>query len=360
MIERENLPAVIATQAMTVLTEQRESLVGRGLVALKKDNDALYRQARVVFHRKNNTSSWNETDDPTLFSAFKTFQKLSAENFGKAYWPLSILYHEKRDIKGDQNPTQHYAQLAFDWCYENRANQDVELWRDLGNMFRIGWGVEQNDGEAVYWYHKAAEQGDSGGQFNLGAMYCNGEGVPQDYDEALKWFREAADQGDAYGQFNLGAMYSNGHGVPQDYQEAVKWFRKAADQGDADGQSNLGAMYDNGTGVPKDDDEAAKWYRLAAAQGNASAQYNLGVMYHNGHGVPQDYDEASKWYQLAANQGNDDAQFILGEMYREGNGVPKDFDESIRWCRLAAGQGHAKAISRLALLALFEELKGKL
>lgn len=272
MTERENLPTVIATQAMTVQTEQRESLVGRGLVALKKDNDALYRQARVVFHRKNNTSSWDETDDPTLFSAFKTFQKLSAENYGKAYYPLSILHHEKRDIKGDQNPTQHYAQLAFDWCYENRANQDVELWRDLGNMFRIGWGVEQNDGEAVYWYHKAAEQGDSGGQFNLGVMYEDGCGVEQNPELAVYWYRKAAEQGDADAQSNLGAMYCNGEGVPQDYDEALKWFREAADQGDAYGQFNLGAMYDNGTGVPRKKAQAITWYQLAAAQGHAEAQ----------------------------------------------------------------------------------------
>ena len=37
MDERENLPAVIAAQAVAVLSEQRGSLVGRGLMALKKD-----------------------------------------------------------------------------------------------------------------------------------------------------------------------------------------------------------------------------------------------------------------------------------------------------------------------------------
>ncbi|MDO8464206.1 MAG: tetratricopeptide repeat protein [Gallionella sp.] len=311
MTERENLPTVIATQAMAVLTEQRESLVGRGLVALKKDNDALYRQARVVFHRKNNTSSWDETDDPTLFSAFKTFQKLSAENFGKAYWPLSILYHEKRDIKGDQNPTQHYAQLAFDWCYENRANQDVELWRDLGNMFRSGWGVEQNDGEAVYWYHKAAEQGDSGGQFNLGVMYEDGCGVEQNPELAVYWYRKAAEQGDTAAQFNLGVIYSEGQGVRQDYEEAVKWYRLAADQGDADAQSNLGAMYCKGEGVPQDYDEAVKWFREAADQGDAVGQFNLGAMYDNGTGVPRKKAQAITWYQLAAAQGHAEAQNLL-------------------------------------------------
>ena len=31
-----------------------------------------------------------------------------------------------------------------------------------------GRGVEQNDEQAVFWYRKAAEQGDATAQFNLG------------------------------------------------------------------------------------------------------------------------------------------------------------------------------------------------
>jgi TPR repeat protein len=56
--------------------------------------------------------------------------------------------------------------------------------------------------------------------------------VPQDYAEAMKWFRKAADQGDTGAQSNLGFMYAKGQGVPEDYVEAMKWFRMAADQGD--------------------------------------------------------------------------------------------------------------------------------
>jgi TPR repeat protein len=89
-------------------------------------------------------------------------------------------------------------------------------------------------------------------------------------------------------------------------------------------------------------------------------QYNFGWMYEHGRGAPQEDEEAVKWYRLAADQGDADAQFILGEMYMEGNGVSEDFEESMRWCRLAADQGHAKAKGRLALLALFEKVKGKL
>ena len=62
-------------------------------------------------------------------------------------------------------------------------------------------------------------------------MCDNGYGVLQDDAEAVRWYRLAADQGHAKAQYNLGVMYDNGDGVPQDYAEAVSWYRLAADQG---------------------------------------------------------------------------------------------------------------------------------
>ena len=75
-------------------------------------------------------------------------------------------------------------------------------------------------------------------------MYLNGWGVPEDDAEAVKWYRKAAEQGDADAQSNLGGMYANGWGVPEDDGEAVKWYRKAAEQGHASGQYNLGLIAD--------------------------------------------------------------------------------------------------------------------
>ncbi len=46
-----------------------------------------------------------------------------------------------------------------------------------------------------------AQQGDSSAQTNLGLMYDNGWGVPQDDVEAVRWYRLAAAQGDASDAF---------------------------------------------------------------------------------------------------------------------------------------------------------------
>ena len=78
-----------------------------------------------------------------------------------------------------------------------------------GNRYDTGWGVPEDDAEAVRWYRLAAEQGDARAQKSLGGMYANGDGVPEDAAEAIAWYRRAAEQGDATAQFGLWLMYQD-------------------------------------------------------------------------------------------------------------------------------------------------------
>ena len=275
MTERKNLPAVIATQSVAVLTEQRGSLVARGMDALRKDNDALYRQARLVFDRREIKNGWDAADNPAIFAAFKIFRQLADQDYGKAYYPLSYLYRRCQNIKDGEALAKHYTQMAFDWCFANQANLDVELWCILGTMYCNGHGVGQNYEQALYWFRKAAEQGHARGQYNFGFIYYEGRGVEKNNGRAAYWFRKAAEQGNARGQVKLGFMYTNGRGVEQNYELAVYWSRKAAEQDNAYGQWNLGAMYMLGRGVEQNDEQAVNWFRKAAEQGNAYAQEDL-------------------------------------------------------------------------------------
>lgn len=85
-----------------------------------------------------------------------------------------------------------------------------------------------------------AEQGDADAQFALGERYFYGNrDVSQDDEQAVYWYRKAAEQGDAYAQCDLGLCYADGVGVLQDKQEAVYWYRRAAEQEDTDAQEAL-------------------------------------------------------------------------------------------------------------------------
>ena len=62
-------------------------------------------------------------------------------------------------------------------------------------IYEYGKGTDENYTEAVYWYKKAAEQGDTKAQVNLATMYNAGEGVPENYILAYKWSNLAAARG---------------------------------------------------------------------------------------------------------------------------------------------------------------------
>ena len=147
---------------------------------------------------------------------------------------------------------------------------------------------------------KKAKQGDAEAQFNLGVLYDIGKGVEQNHTKAAHWYQRAANQEHATARFNLGVSYYNGEGVKQNHTKAANFFRLAAEQGHAKAQFNLGALYYKGEGVAQNYTAAANWYRRAAKQGVAKAQFNLGALYHNGEGVAQNYSEAYIWFSLAS------------------------------------------------------------
>jgi len=70
-------------------------------------------------------------------------------------------------------------------------------------------------------------------------MYLRGEGVIKDDGQAVFWFRKAADQENASARVSLGFMYQNGRGVPKDDGQAIAWYEKAAEQGNAFAKSAL-------------------------------------------------------------------------------------------------------------------------
>jgi uncharacterized protein len=57
----------------------------------------------------------------------------------------------------------------------------------LGSAYQYGLGVEKNEYEAVKWYRKGAEQGNSVAQDFLSFAYDMGSGVPRDKILADMW-----------------------------------------------------------------------------------------------------------------------------------------------------------------------------
>jgi TPR repeat protein len=194
--------------------------------------------------------------------------------------------------------------MAFQLLHRAATAGHAEAQFQLFRCYWNGSSVQQDRGKSFEWLHRSAESGFAQAQNELGC-HCLLSGK---LSEAVKWFEKSAQQGDSYGEWSLGCCYADGKGVTEDHAKALKWFRKAAKRGLAWAQNELGFCYLVGRGVRKNIFQALRWYRRAAEGGNAGGQYGLGRCYQLGLGVLQDSLQAFKWLRLAADQDHERAK----------------------------------------------------
>src|SRR5262249_16909355 len=128
-------------------------------------------------------------------------------------------------------------------------------------------------------------------------------GVAKDNTQALEWWRKAAELGNSAGEYNVGWAYASATGVVQDHAEACRWFLKAAEKGHPDALPGLASAYQSGQGVARDEASAIYYLRRLAETGDASAQAAMGNHYVAGNpseNLPVDQNVAYDWYLLAA------------------------------------------------------------
>ena len=97
--------------------------------------------------------------------------------------------------------------------------------------FAVSLYNKGNFSQAVSWYKKSADQGYSGALNNLGNMYYLGEGVEQDCKKAMLYYHKAIQSNgyNAVAAFNLGELYETGKCVKKDLKHAAKWYSKSLD-----------------------------------------------------------------------------------------------------------------------------------
>ena len=102
-----------------------------------------------------------------------------------------------------------------------------------GAWFIRGLLVKEEPGytpppEEVDALQARAELGDADAQCQLGNLYRDGRGVPQDDVAAVDLYKLAADQGFSSGMSDLAIMHQTGSGVPEDHVQASMWWMLAA------------------------------------------------------------------------------------------------------------------------------------
>jgi TPR repeat protein len=182
--------------------------------------------------------------------------------------------------------------LAFKFCRMAAEGGHAACQRDLGTLYSRVEGVERDDRKAAAWYLRAAEGGDSEGQFVTGQRYKFGDGHDApNIKEAAKWYKKAAFQGHCAAQFHLGLCYDHGNSVYKNPGLALKLWRKCAQRHETDAktegydyvaaaQHNIGNCYRRGSGgLEVDMPMAMQWWTKAAERGFAMTQRDIGQIY---------------------------------------------------------------------------------
>jgi TPR repeat protein len=227
--------------------------VEHGNVKRLKNIESIYQFGHNVEKGHAETLQWNKDKQAARFArectATGDMYRLGNGveiNFAqaKAWYQKAIEHNEPSAI----------VKLANLTNYEQKQLQEAEKCKEVNNF------------EAAYaiWL-PLAEKGSARAQFWVGQMYAMGlGGVKQDFTEAVIWYKKAAEAGDTWACCNLGYAYRKGEGVPQDDKEAVTWFKKAAIKGEAVPCYNVAYMCQHGYGIKKDMKTAFSLHKKAA------------------------------------------------------------------------------------------------
>lgn len=303
------------------------------------------------------------------------FAKLAEEGYIEAQWRYGkCLLEEGR-----------YGQ-ALPW-FEVAANQGhVTAQNDLGYMYDMGLGVNQDLEKAVALYCKAAAQGCGQALLNLGWCYEHGIGVVKDEKKAFLLYSKSSEAGNYIAKARIAQCYYDGIGVEEDKEagwkfyryevmrilgsgikdvgfqisgcgqgnhsigkDLVKWHKKAVvRKSHCSAIRTLGYCQYYGIGIKKDRNKA---YRLFMKSQNKDCcnEEILGMCYEYGFGVEQNYSKAVAYYRY---DGSCVSYFRLARCYENGTGVEKDYKVSAIFYRKSAEKGNIRSQMKLGHMYL--------
>jgi TPR repeat protein len=184
--------------------------------------------------------------------------------------------------------------------------------------------TEYNQGnyiKALDAFYTLAKEGDSKAQFNVGLIYANGKGVNKDTYQAMEWYKKAAEQGNTAAQYNLAKLIAQRPDKedPHARKRVKYWYEKAAEGGQKEAINDLALLYLKGEGVEKNELKAFELFKKAAEMGDGAAQINVALIYAWGEGLPNDKIKAYKNLKKALSQGRTEASSYLERLCKESS-----------------------------------------
>lgn len=224
---------------------------------------------------------------------------------------------------------------------------DTESMFYLGTLYTVDPKLK-DEKNAYKWIKMAAEKEWLPAIRQLGVLYRSGFGVEKDLTKALSILEVAAQKGDVSSYEVLADIYRTGElNGKKDYQKSREYLMKAAFKGSQKALLITAEFYLYGEGVEKDPGKAIQLLKQASTNGLIEADLQLGDIYTLGKDVKLDFNEAFKHYKIAAEAGNKHGMFKLALAYLSGKGCEKDGPTAVNWLKKSAKLGYAPAIKAL-------------
>jgi TPR repeat protein len=263
------------------------------------------------------------------------------------YFKLSDAYKLARSfLYGSDGKKQDY-QIAFKLFEEEAKKGNALAAFDIGQMYNMGYGTEQDYGLT---------------QYSLGGLYYCGNGVEQSYEQAFHYYIQSANQNNSYAQYEIGKMYHSGQGTEVNESESKIYFTKAycnfeqleATCADDKLWYRLGQMCLKGIGTEVNLDKAKSYFLKSANIGNVHAQYALGKIGMESKNVSaNEMEDAVQWLRKAADSSNELAQHALGKLYLNGDEfIPKNTPLAVDYLTSSAEKENSYAQYQLGKLYL--------
>lgn len=133
---------------------------------------------------------------------------------------------------------------AFQWMSKAAESGLVPAMIDTAVALYYGQGILEDRKRAVDLLELAASRGSWEAMYNLGQAYNNRD----DRSEAIIWYARAAEGGDSRSQAKLARLLTDGDGLPAPQREAAaRYWRLAANGGLLDAQVQLANLLRDGT-----------------------------------------------------------------------------------------------------------------
>jgi len=320
------------------------------------DSSAEYEIGNMYYFGNGTSVDYNQ--------ALYWFNEAAEHGDPVAYNAMAFMYLNGVGVEEDK-------EKAVELFKTSAKRGNAEAMKEVGNYYAY---VIFDGKKAVTWYKKALAitGSDACGEayYELGNCYKKGLGVPQDDKKAEEYFKMAHDAGYEIPDYNSDSEMAIPSPIDTaiqaiedgDYDLAVSIIKPLANSGDLEAQFQLARCYMNGYGVKKNSSVAASWLNKSAEVGYAKSQYMLGLKYEEGREVVINNETAAKWYRKAADQGVPDAQFRLGIMYYEGRGVRSNGKKGMELIQAAANNDSKEAKDYLDALktrpyAIIENVK---